>query len=222
MSRRGAHMGRGVRRRMARPEVDGSRLRWPGAAQRFALFGEVLWVGALMAIVCVPVITWPAAVAAGAAHLRRYLSAEATPPSEFFRDALRAMPGALAVGAATTALAAVIGLDLALLAGGGLPGGMPVAVIVAAIGVVALVLAVIAASLWSPGTPWRALVQISPRVARADLSGTAYTVAALGLAATIVWQFLPLVIPVLGLLAFALVAVGERRMLRLEAAAQAR
>lgn len=210
------------RRRAARPEADGSVLRWPGAAQRFALFGEVLWIGALMALVCLPVITWPAAVAAGAAHLRRYLAAEATPASEFFRDAARSLPGALGVGAGTTALAAVVGLDLVLLAGGGLPGGMPVAALVAAIGLAVLVLTVLAASLWSPGTPWRALLRISPRVARADLSGTAYTVAALGLAATIVWQFLPLVIPVLGLLAFALVAVGERRMLRLEAAAKAR
>lgn len=210
------------RPRRVRPEADGSVLRWPGAAQRFALFGEVLWIGALMALVCLPVITWPAAVAAGAAHLRRFLSAEATPASEFFRDAVRALPGALGVGAATTALAAVVGLDLVLLSAGGLPGGVPVAALVAAIGVAALVLTVIAASLWSPGTPWRALLRISPRVARADLSGTAYTVAALGLAATIVWQFLPLVIPVFGLLAFALVAVGERRMLRLEAAAAAR
>lgn len=217
----GTH-GSARRPRRVRPEADGSVLRWPGAAQRFALFGEVLWIGALMALVCLPVITWPAAVAAGAAHLRRFLSAEATPASEFFRDAVRALPGALGVGAATTALAAVVGLDLVLLSTGGLPGGVPVAALVAAIGVAALVLTVIAASLWSPGTPWWALLRISPRVARADLSGTAYTVAALGLAATIVWQFLPLVIPVFGLLAFALVAVGERRMLRLEAAAAAR
>lgn len=210
------------RARRVRPEADGSVLRWPGAAQRFALFGEVLWVGALMAIVCLPVVTWPAAVAAGAAHLRRFLAAEATPAAEFFRDARRAMPGALGAGAATTALVAIVGVDLVLLAGGGLPGGMPLAALVAAVGAAVLVLTLLAASLWSPGTPWWPLLRISPRVARADPSGTAYTVAALGLAATIVWQFLPLVIPVLGMLAFALVAVGERRMLRLEAAAQAR
>lgn len=208
---------RGRRARRTRPETDGSVLRWPGAAQRFALFGEVLWIGALMAVVCLPVITWPAAVAAGSAHLRRFLAAEATPASEFFRDAGRALPGALGLGAATSALGVVIALDLALLAGGDLPGGPVVAALVATVGLVALVLAVIAAALWSPGTPWRALVRISPRVARADASGTVYTVVALALAATITWQFLPLVIPVLGMLAFALVAIGERRMLRLTA-----
>ena len=38
-------------RRTRRPEIDGSVLRWPGAASRFALFGEVMWTGVLMAIV---------------------------------------------------------------------------------------------------------------------------------------------------------------------------
>lgn len=202
-----------------RPEVDGSALRWPGARQKFALFGEVLWVGALMAIVSIPVVTWPAAVAAGSLHLRRFVHAEATPASEFFRDAVRALPGALAVGGATTALGALVALDLALAAGGSLPGGAVVASLVAGIGAAVLVLAVVAAALWSPGTPWLSLVRIAPRVVRADLSGTAYTVVALGLGGVITWQFLPLGIPVLGMLAFALVAIGERRLVRLTALA---
>ena len=208
------------RARTVRPDVDGSVLRWPGARQRFALFGEVLWVGALMAIVSIPVVTWPAAVAAGSSHLRRFVHAEATPVSEFFRDTVRALPGALGVGAATTALGVLVGLDVALAAGGALPGGVAVAFLVGAVGAAALVLAVVAASLWSPGTPWKSLLRISPRVVRADLSGTAYTVVALALGAVIAWQFLPLGIPVLGMLAFALVAIGERRLVRLTALAR--
>ncbi|CAN7411924.1 hypothetical protein LJR045_002602 [Microbacterium sp. LjRoot45] len=213
---------RGRASRPARAEADGSVLRWPGAAQRFALFGEVLWIGALMAVVCLPVVTWPAAVAAGSAHLRRFLAAEATPASGFFRDAVRALPGGIGVGVVTTALGTIVAVDVALTAEGTVPGGMLVAVVVATIGLAALVGATIASSLWTPGASWRDLVRITPRVARADLSGTAYTVVALGLAATIVWQFLPLVIPVLGLLSFALVSIGERRMVRLTAAAARR
>ncbi|WP_298742103.1 hypothetical protein [uncultured Microbacterium sp.] len=200
--------------RRRRPEVDGSVLRWPGARARFALFGESLWTGALMALVCIPIVTWPAAVAAGSAHLRRFVHAEATPASEFFRDALRALPGAAGLGAATTVLAAIIGVDLALVAGGALPGGMPVAVIAASVGIAALALAVLAASLWSPGMRWRDLVRVAPRVAAADVSGTVYLLTALGLGGIVTWQFLPLGIPALGLVAFALVALGERRMLR--------
>jgi hypothetical protein len=208
------------RERRAVPEVDGSVLRWPGARQKFALFGEVLWVGALMAIVCVPIVTWPAAIAAGSLHLRRFVHAEATPVSEFFRDALRALPGALGVGAVTTVLGALVGVDLALAAGGALPGGALVTAAVAAVGAAGLTLAVMTAGLWSPGTSWMGLVRIAPRVVRADLSGAAYTVVALALGAVITWQFLPLGIPVLGMLAFALVAIGERRMVRLSGRAQ--
>lgn len=203
------------RERRTRPEVDGSVLRWPGARQRFALFGEVLWVGALMAVVSIPVITWPAAIAAGTLHLRRFVHAEATPVSEFFRDALRALPGALGLGAVTTALGALVAVDVALAAGGALPGGAVVASVVSAVAAAALIVSVVAAALWSPGTPWMSLVRIAPRIIRADLSGTAYTIVALALSAVITWQFLPLGIPVLGILAFALVAIGERRLVRL-------
>ncbi len=200
--------------RRTRPEVDGSALRWPGAAQKFALFGEVLWVGALMALVSIPIVTWPAAVAAGSSHLRRFVHAEATPAGDFFRDAYRALPGALGLGAATAALAVIVGVDLALVAGGALPGGMAIAVVAAALGVAAMALAVLAASLWSPGTRWRDLMRVAPRVAAADLSGTVYILVALGLGTVITAQFLPLAVPVLGLVAFALVALGERRMVR--------
>lgn len=217
-------VARGRARRRSR-DLDGSVLRWPGAQQRFALFAEVLWTGVLMAIVCVPVITWPAAVAAGCAHLRRYLYAEATPASEFFRDVRRALPGSVGVGAATSLLAALVAFDLVLVAGGpagaqaAVPGGVALAIAISTIGVVVAGLAVVAASLWSPGTPWRSLVRAAVPVARADVSGAGYTIVALGMAAVITWQFLPLVIPALGMLAFALVAIGERRLARLTAAA---
>lgn len=215
--RRAGRRSRATSRR--RPEVDGSLLRWPGAARPFALFAEVLWVGALVFVVALPVITWPAAVAAGATHMRRFLYAEATAPSTFFRDAVRALPGALLPGIGTTILGVVLAVDLALLADGVLPGGALVATVIGAAGVAVLVLTVLAASLWSPGAAWRDVWRVLPRVARADLSGTLSIAVAVGLAAVITWQFLPLVIPALGMLVFAAVALGERRLVRWTAAA---
>ena len=50
--------------------------RFPGAKSAFGLLGEVLLIGILMAIVSLPVITIPAALAAGVRHLRRYLKAD--------------------------------------------------------------------------------------------------------------------------------------------------
>lgn len=208
-------------RRQRRPEIDGSALRWPGATAKFALFAEVLWTGILMAIVCVPVVTWPAAVAAGSAHLRRFLHAEATPAGAFFRDVRRALPGGVLVGIPTVALGAVAGLNAALATGGAVPGASVAAGVAGVACGAALVLVVVAAAVWSEGSPWRALLRLSPRLVAADPGGTVFTVVALGLAAVIAWQFLPLLIPALGLVAFALVAISERRLARLEASAAA-
>lgn len=212
-------MRRQERRR--RPDIDGSVLRWPGATAKFALFAEVLWTGILMAIVCIPVVTWPAAVAAGSAHLRRFLHAEATPAAAFFHDVRSALPGGVLVGIPTTALGALATVNVALALGGAVPGAAAGAAVAAAIAAAALVVATVAASVWSEGTPWRELLRLSPRLLAADPGGAVFTVVALGMATVIAWQFLPLAIPALGLVAFALVAISERRMARLEAAAAA-
>ncbi|MCS3843027.1 hypothetical protein [Microbacterium sp. AK031] len=196
-------------------EPDGSVLRWPGARARFALFGEALWTGILMAITCVPIVTWPAAVAAGTAHLRRYIHAEATPASEFFRDVWRALPGGALLGGVTVALGALAGVNLALAAGGMIPGGVPAAIVAVIIGGGAFVITVVAAGVWSPGVRWRHLLRAAPRLVVADFSSAAFTVVALILAGVITWQFLPLGVPALGLVAFALVAIAERRLVRL-------
>lgn len=203
-----------ARRRPRAAEPDGSVLRWPGARARFALFGEVLWTGMLMTLACVPIITWPAAVAAGATHLRRFLRAEATPVSGFFRDVWRALPGGVLVGTASVALGALVALDLALAARGAIPGGVPVAIVAALVGAGALLIVVVAASAWTAGDGWRAQLARAPRTLVDDPSGAVFTVVALGLAATIAWQFLPLGIPALGLVAFALVSIAERRSVR--------
>lgn len=206
------------RRRPVRAEQDGSVLRWPGATAKFELFAEVLWTGILMAVVCIPVITWPAAIAAGTSHLRRHVRAESSPVSGFFRDVRGALPGALGVGAVTTLLAALLGLDLALAAGGVMPGGMPVAIVAGVVGVVVVTASVIAASAWTPGARWSGLVRSAPPAIKQDVPGAVMTFVAIGLAVVVTWQFAPLGIPALGLVAFALVAVSERRLARRAAA----
>lgn len=206
-----------VARRPRPVEPDGSVLRWPGARAKFALLGEVLWTGVLMAIACVPVITWPAAVAAGAAHLRRYLRAEATPAAGFFRDVGKALPGGVVVGAASVLLGALVIADVALALGGAIPGGVPAAIVAVLLGAAALLITMTAASTWSAGERWRELLRRAPRILVADPSGAVFVVVALGLAGVITWQFLPLGIPTLGLVAFALVAISERRLARYSA-----
>lgn len=54
--------------------------------------GQVLWVGILVAVASLPVVTWPAALAAGASHLRRFLRGESATVRQFVGDVRRAVP----------------------------------------------------------------------------------------------------------------------------------
>lgn len=208
-------MGARVRvRRPRRPEVDGSVLRWPGAANRFALFGEVMWVGILVVAFSLPIVTAPAALAAGIRHLRRFLVAEVSSVGAFARDVRDALIGGVVVALVVVVVAAVLVWDLLLVVGGTLPGGMVVGA-VGVLGLVALGVAlVVAASRWTPERGWWAAVRAVPAAIGADAVGAAYLVAAVVLTVVVTWQLVPLVVPGVGCLVFATVAVGERRRIR--------
>lgn len=184
--------------------------RFPGAKSAFGLLGEVLLVGILMAIVSLPVITIPAALAAGVRHLRRYLRAEDSGLEWFWRDVRASLLGGAGIGAASVVLAAVLALDIDLAGSGVLPGG-PIVGVVGWLGLAALVLALFtAAGRWSPGAGWLGAFRGVPRAVREDPAGAAYLVATGVFAAVVTWQLVPLVIPALGCIALAIVAVPER------------
>lgn len=200
-----------ARARARRPEVDGSTLRWPGAANRFALFGEVMWVGILVAACSLPIVTAPAALAAGIRHLRRYLAAEASGVGLFLRDAARASAGGLVVGAVALVGGALLAWDVLLAFGGRLPGG-PVVGAVGAAGLVALaILVLFAGAGWTPERGWRHAVRSAPAAIGADPVGAVYLLAGIVLTVVVSWQLIPLIVPGIGCLVFATVAVGERR-----------
>ena len=191
---------------------DGSVLRWPGAAGKFALLGDVLWVGVLMAVASIPVVTWPAAFAAGASHLRRFLRGESSTVGQFVDDVRLAAPGGIAVGLASVLLGGLVALDLAIVSDGALPGATPIAVVLALAAAAALVLALTAAGAWRPGSRWVALIPGAPRLLARDPFVAVMTAVALVLAGVIVWQYLLLLVPALGMLTFAVVAIHERRL----------
>jgi len=194
-----------------KPEIDGSILRWPGAVNRFALFGEVMWVGILVVACSLPLVTAPAALAAGIRHLRRHLLAEASGVGLFLGDLRRAIPAGLVVGAVALVVSAVLVWDILMATGGALPGG-PLVGAVGIVGLIVVWLAVlVAAAGWSPERGWRVAVRAVPARIGADAVGSTYLVVALVLTAVITWQLLPLLIPGVGCLVFATVAVGERR-----------
>ena len=184
--------------------------RFPGAKSAFGLFGEVLLIGILMAIVSLPVITLPVALASGVRHLRRYLKAEDSSLGWFWRDVRASFLGGIGIGAASVVVAAVLALDIDLAGTGMLPGG-PVVGAVGWLGLAALALALFtAAGRWTPAVGWLGALKGAPAVIRDDLAGAAYLVATGVFAGVVTWQLVPLVIPALGCIALAIVAVPER------------
>lgn len=189
---------------------DRPQARFPGATAVFGLFGEVLLIGLLVTIASLPVVTLPAALAAGIRHMRRFIAAEHAPIAGFWRDAARAaLPGSV-VGLIALVLTGILLLDIDLARSGFLPGGVVVEVVGwAGLAAVALAL-LLAAAHWSPETGWRAAVRAVPGAVRADVPGALYLVATAGFVAVVTWVLPPLFLAAIGCAALAVVAVPQR------------
>lgn len=185
--------------------------RFPGATGAFALFGEVLLVGVLVALAGIAVVTLPAALAAGIRHLRRYLNAEAAPARAFWRDVRAALPGGLVVGLAGVVAAAVLALDIDLAGSGALPGGGAIAVVGWAGLVLGAVALLSAAGAWTPEHGWTAAVRGIPSALLADRRGALYLAATAVFVGVATWMLVPLLVPALGCAALAVVAIPARR-----------
>lgn len=188
--------------------------RHPGVVGGFALLGEVLLTGVLVTVASLPLVTLPAALVAGSAHLRRYLRAESTSVGAFVGDYLAALRRGWAVGLATLLAVGLLLLDLDLAASGALPGGQVIAVVGwAGLAVVALAIGT-ATDTWSARTGWRVALRRTPRIVRRDPVGALYLLAAFGLVGVCTWALAPLLVPALGCLVLAIVAIPERRASR--------
>jgi hypothetical protein len=184
--------------------------RFPGAKNWFGLLGEVLAVGMLVSLASLPLITLPAALAAGVGHMRRYLLAEETTFDSAWRQFKAAFLGGAVVAVASIVLVLVLLLDIDLANSGALPGG-PVIAAVGWIGLAAVGLALFtAAGLWTADRGWRRSIALLPGIVRGDPAGAAYTVATGVFAVIVTWQLAPLIVPALGCVVLAIVAIPER------------
>ncbi|MBO0609310.1 hypothetical protein [Myceligenerans salitolerans] len=180
----------------------------------FALLAECLLVGVYVLLASLPVVTLPAALAAGAAHLRRHLAGQATDLGRFARDWRAAVRELWGVGAAGLVLAGVLAVNVQVAASGLLPGGPAVRWLSVAVGAVAGVVVLRVSGAWS--SPAVRDSRVLDRVARAarsvpaDPAGSVLLVVAIGLCALLVWMLTPLVGVVGGLLCLAVVAVEFR------------
>ncbi|MET8948346.1 hypothetical protein ABZX30_33655 [Streptomyces sp. NPDC004542] len=178
-------------------------------AERFGVFAESLLTGVWIAVASLGVVTYPAAFAAGARHLRRRTTHHGGGGREFARDFRTALRGGWAVGLAGWAAAALAWVDVQAVRAG-LPGGP----FVGAVGLFALtgtaVAVLRAAAVWAPGETWRALLAAAGRRTVLDPAGSFLLVGGIALVACSALLVAPLAVPVLGAVAAAAVAVEER------------
>ncbi len=181
-----------------------------GGTTRFALFGEILLVGVVVAVASIPLVTVVPAVAAGVLHLRRHLSGERDGLGDLVRGVGPALRDLWLPGVALPVLLGMLGYNVWVSSSGLLPGGSLVGWVSAVVGVGTVAVALRTAGTWSPGNGGLAAVGAAARRTVDDPAGSVLLVVAVGLCGVLVWMLVALLLVVGGLLALAALAVEHR------------
>jgi hypothetical protein len=187
---------------------------WPGARQRFALFGEVLATGIIVLLLSLAVVTIPLAIAVGQRHLLRFLRAEGSSLGLVWLEVREGFVGGVGIGCAWLAITGVLLIDLLLVGSGALPGGVAVGALAAVLLAALTVLTLWVSACWNPAHGWRIAVRAGSVALRRDLVGSAYLLVAAGLVVLFTWMLPPLIVPAFGCVCFAVAAIGARHSLR--------
>ena len=190
----------------------------PIPVNRFALFSETLLAGVLVLVLSIPLVTIPAAYAAGTAHLERHLNGRDDSVRGLWGLFKAALPGSWKLGLMTAAAAVVIVLNLLLAWVGQLPGRgvvLPATLLLAA---GAAILLLRTASAWSDSSctgstgkdTWRRALQAGQAISLRDWTGSLLIAAALFGAVVFVWMLAALFVVVPGTLILAAAAVKLR------------
>ncbi|MEU9284291.1 hypothetical protein AB0D57_06055 [Streptomyces sp. NPDC048275] len=177
---------------------------------RMTLFADVLSVGVLTAVACLPIVTVPAALSTACALLRGAGVGEPATARRYV-TLLRRRPWTADLVAGLVWIAGVLLLaaDLAL-AGVGLPGAPLFAIVAAAIGAYAAVVGLRACARPESLTDWRAAVRGAALDSVRDVGGSALVLLALVAAVLCAWMLVPLAFLAPGPLAMALTAIDVR------------
>ncbi|WP_285245151.1 Poxvirus protein I5 [Pseudarthrobacter sp. fls2-241-R2A-127] len=190
----------------------------PIPVNRFALFSETLLAGLLVLVLSIPLVTIPAAYAAGTAHLERHLAGRDDSVRGLWSLFKAALPGSWKLGIATAAAAVVIVLNLLLAWVGQLPGRGVVLPATLALAAGAAILLLRTASAWTDTTgqgtsavdSWRAALHAGQAISPRDWTGSLLLAAALFCAVVFVWMLAALFVVVPGTLILAAAAVKLR------------
>ncbi|MEV0599920.1 hypothetical protein AB0I82_11580 [Streptomyces sp. NPDC050315] len=211
---------------MSAPTDTASGRREPGElfGPRFAFFADVLAIGLATTVAALPLVTAPAALATACTLLRRrqWYDEPCTAGRYFAALRARRWRADLAAGGVLLGLGALVAADAAL-AAAGLPGAVPFALFLAAVGAVLAVTGLRACASYdmAEGRPggapdgtaggWRAAVRTGAARTVRDLPGSLLVLLALATAAVCAGTVPPLLFLLPGPLAVALTAVEARR-----------
>ncbi|MER5308610.1 hypothetical protein ABT034_12570 [Streptomyces sp. NPDC002773] len=178
---------------------------------RFGVFAECLLVGVWIAVAALPLVTFPAALAAGAAHLRRWTGDEESGLGFFVADVRTALKGGgLSAGLGYGAVLALVAADLAFVRALPVPGGRAVGALAILAALWLTVALLRAATAWRPDLRWRALLGPAARRALRDPAGSLLVVCGLAVIVASAWFSAPLALPALGILVAATLATERR------------
>ncbi|MEU7293725.1 hypothetical protein AB0A76_11040 [Streptomyces exfoliatus] len=179
---------------------------------RFGVFAECLLVGVWIAVAALPLVTLPAALAAGAAHLRRWTGDEQAGLRYFAADLRAALRGGgWSAGLGYGAALALVGADLAFVRALPVPGGRAAGTLAILAALWLTVTLLRAATAWRPGLRWRALLGPAARRTLRDPAGSLLVVCGLAVIAASAWFSAPLALPALGILVASALAAEQRR-----------
>ncbi|MDR6415034.1 hypothetical protein J2808_001774 [Pseudarthrobacter sulfonivorans] len=195
----------------------------PIPVNRFALFSETLLAGLLVLVLSIPLVTIPAAYAAGIAHLERHLSGRDDTVRSLWTTFRAALPGSWRLGITTAGAAVVIILNLLLATVGQLPGSAVVLPATLVLAVAGAILLLRTAASWSdfawsdveggestPSTAWSTAFATAKAVSLRDWTGSLLLASALFAAVVFVWMLTALFVVVPGTLILAAAAVKMR------------
>lgn len=210
----------------------------PIPVNRFALFSETLLAGLLVLVLSIPLVTIPAAYAAGIAHLERHLSGRDDSFRALWGTFKAALPGSWKLGLTTAAAALAIVLNLLLATVGQLPGSavvLPATIILATAGAVLLLRTTAAWSDFSgaaagsgaqasrsapaahsapgavpPSAAWSSALEAGKALSLRDWTGSLLLTTALFAAVVFVWMLVALFVVVPGMLILAAASVKMR------------
>ncbi|WP_344146652.1 hypothetical protein [Streptomonospora arabica] len=181
------------------------------AVSRAVLFGECLLTGVLTLAAGLALVTLPAALAAGSAHVRAHTDGEGGTGVADYAGRLRAAwAGSWKAGLAGAGLSAVLAADALIVAAFDPPGGAAALAGCAVAGTAAAVPLLRAAAAWRPGGAWRGALRAALARSAADPAGSALLVAALAATAAVTWAVPPALVPLAGCLLLAAVVVDKR------------